>query len=452
MPFQKYFPHIKPSFQLAYPVMLSQLGHVMMGVTDSVMVGHVGATSLAAASLANVVFNVLLLFGIGVSYAMTPIIASAQGEHNDKNITETLKHGLLINFTNSIILVGIVIIAKNLLYHIDQPEEVVALAIPYLSITTFSLIPALLFQTFRQFSEALSHTRIPMIVTIISNLLNLLLCYILIYGHMGFPAMGLMGAGWATLISRIFMAAAMAGVIFYSTLFKNYKAGFAIGNYSGKLLSKMLHIGLPAGVQFIFEAAAFDFSAIMMGWLGAKTLAAHQIALNLATISYMTTSGLAAAATIRVSNERGKKDIEKLRTVAYTLLLMAMAFMTVWAIIFIAGRNILPLLYVDDVEVIAIAAPLIIIAGFFQLSDGAQVVCAGALRGLQDVKIPSLFIFVAYWIIGLPLGYWLGFKMNFGANGIWMGLLIGLTLTATAMFIRFKALSKKLLLDSVAKI
>lgn len=450
MPFQKFIPHIKPSFQLAYPVMLSQLGHVMMGVTDSIMVGHVGAESLAAASLANVVFNVLLLFGIGVSYAMTPIIASAQGEHNDKNITETLKHGLLINFTNSIILVGIVIIAKNLLYHIDQPEEVVALAIPYLSITTFSLIPALLFQTFRQFSEALSHTRIPMIVTIISNLLNLLLCYILIYGHMGFPAMGLMGAGWATLISRIFMAAAMAGVIFYSTLFKNYKAGFAIGNYSGKLLSKMLHIGLPAGVQFIFEAAAFDFSAVMMGWLGAKTLAAHQIALNLATISYMTTSGLAAAATIRVSNERGKKDIEKLRTVGYTLLMMAMAFMTVWAIIFIAGRNILPLLYVDDVEVIAIAAPLIIIAGFFQLSDGAQVVCAGALRGLQDVKIPSLFIFVAYWIIGLPLGYWLGFKMNFGANGIWMGLLIGLTVTASAMFVRFRSLSKKLLVDSAA--
>jgi multidrug resistance protein, MATE family len=450
MSFQKYIPHIKPSFQLAYPVMLSQLGHVMMGVTDSIMVGHVGAESLAAASLANVIFNVLLLFGIGVSYAMTPIIASAQGEHNDKNITETLKHGLMINFTNSVMLVGIVIIAKNLLYHIDQPEEVVALAIPYLSITTFSLIPALLFQTFRQFSEALSHTRIPMIVTIISNLLNLLLCYILIYGHMGFPAMGLMGAGWATLISRIFMAAAMAGVIFYSTLFKNYRAGFAIGNYSGKLLSKMLHIGLPAGVQFIFEAAAFDFSAIMMGWLGAKTLAAHQIALNLATISYMTTSGLAAAATIRVSNERGKKDIEKLRTVAYTLLLMAMAFMTVWAIIFIAGRNILPLLYVDDVEVIAIAAPLIIIAGFFQLSDGAQVVCAGALRGLQDVRIPSLFIFVAYWIIGLPLGYWLGFKMNFGANGIWMGLLIGLTLTASAMFIRFRSLSKKLLVDSVA--
>jgi MATE family multidrug resistance protein len=450
MPFQKYIPHIKPSFRLAYPVMLSQLGHVMMGVTDSIMVGHVGAESLAAASLANVVFNVLLLFGIGVSYAMTPIIASAQGDHNDHHITETLKHGLIINFTNSIMLVGIVILAKNLLYHINQPKEVVALALPYLSITTFSLIPALLFQTFRQFSEALSHTRLPMVVTIIGNLLNLFLCYVLIYGHLGFPAMGLLGAGWATLVSRLFMASGMASVIFYSTRFKHYREGFTIGNYSGKLLTTMLHIGLPAGVQFIFEAAAFDFSAVMMGWLGAKTLAAHQIALNLATISYMTTSGLAAAATIRVSNERGKNDIATLRTVAYTLLLMAMAFMAVWAIIFIAGRNVLPFLYVDDLEVIAIASPLIIIAGFFQLSDGAQVVCAGALRGLQDVKVPSFFIFIAYWIIGLPLGYWLGFKMNFGANGIWMGLLIGLTLTATAMFVRFKSLSKKLLVNAVA--
>ncbi len=425
--------------------MLSQLGHVMMGVTDSIMVGHVGAVPLAAAALANVIFNVLLLFGIGVSYAMTPIIASANGEHNDKNITDTLKHGLMINFTNSVILVGIVILAKNLLYHIDQPEEVVALSIPYLSITTFSLIPALIFQTFRQFSEALSHTRIPMIVMIASNLLNVLLCYVLIYGHFGFPPMGLMGAGWATLISRLFMALAMAGFVYYARVFKAYQNGFSIGNYSSKLISNMLHIGLPAGVQFIFEAAAFDFSAIMMGWLGAKTLAAHQIALNLATISYMTTSGLAAAATIRVSNERGKKDIITLRTVAYTLLMMAMAFMTLCAIGFILGRNVLPLLYVDDVEVIAMASPLIIIAGLFQLSDGAQVVCAGALRGLEDVKIPSLFIFIAYWIIGLPLGYWLGFKMGFGANGIWMGLLIGLTLTASAMFIRFRYLTRKML-------
>jgi MATE family multidrug resistance protein len=271
---------------------------------------------------------------------------------------------------------------------------------------------------------------------------------VLIYGHFGFPAMGLMGAGWATLLSRIFMALVMGGVVYFSTLFKKYRGGLSFGNYSSQFFSKMLHIGLPAGVQFIFEAAAFDFSAVMMGWLGANTLAAHQIALNLATISYMTTSGLAAAATIRVSNERGKNDIATLRTVAYTMLMMAMVFMGICAILFILGRNLLPLLYVDDVNVIAIASPLIIIAGLFQLSDGVQVVCAGALRGLQDVKIPSVFIFIAYWIIGLPLGYWLGFKMGYGATGIWMGLLIGLTLTASAMFIRFRYLSKKLLNES----
>ena len=430
---------------LAYPVMLSQLGHVMMGVTDSIMVGHIGAEPLAAASLANVVFNVILLFGIGVSYAITPLVASAQGEHNNENISNTLKHGMAINFVNSLILVLVVYFGKTILFHIDQPEEVVKLSIPYLDIITFSIIPTLLFQTFRQFTEGLSLTRIAMYVVIASNFLNIGLNYIFIYGHAGFPAMGLVGAGYGTLISRIAMALAIGIYIYYTPAFKDFHSGFSIGNYSRALFKKMLNIGVPAGVQFIFEVAAFDFSAVMMGWLGTKTLAAHQIAINLATISYMTTTGLAAAATIRVSNELGKKDFRTLRTVGFTLLGLALAIMAAWGLLFIVGRNFLPALYIADVDVLTIAAPLIVIAGFFQLADGTQVVCIGALRGLQDVKIPSIFIFIAYWVIGLPLGYWLGFKMGYGANGIWMGLLIGLTLTAIAMFFRFHRLSKKLL-------
>ena len=445
MDFSKYKPHIKESILLAYPVMLSQLGHVMMGVTDSIMVGHIGAEPLAAAALANVAFNVILLFGIGVSYAITPLVASAQGEHNNKNISDTLKHGLAINFVTSLVLVVIVYFGKNILYHIDQPAEVVVLSIPYLDIITFSIIPTLLFQTFRQFSEGLSFTRIAMFVVIGSNLLNIVLNYIFIYGHAGFPPMGLVGAGYGTLLSRIAMAIAIAYYIHNAPAFKNFRQGFSIGGYSKALIKKMLNIGLPAGVQFIFEVAAFDFSAVMMGWLGAKSLAAHQIAINLATISYMTTTGLAAAATIRVSNEIGKKDFRTMRTVGFTLLGLALIIMTLWGLFFIAGKNFLPALYIDDPEVIAIAAPLIVIAGFFQLADGTQVVCIGALRGLQDVKVPSIFIFIAYWVIGLPLGYWLGFKMNYGASGIWMGLLIGLTLTAAAMFFRFHQLSKKLL-------
>ncbi|MFY8037709.1 MAG: MATE family efflux transporter [Cyclobacteriaceae bacterium] len=444
MQIEKYKPHLREGFQLAYPVMLSQLGHVTMGVADNIMVGNLGAAHLAGAGLANVAFNFLLLFGIGVSYAITPLVATADGERNDGQIASILKHGLLINVLNSFVLIAIVSVGMNVLYHIHQPPKVVKLATPYLSIITFSLIPILIFQTFRQFTEGLSLTRIAMIIVIASNFVNIGLNYVLIYGHFGFPALGLNGAGYATLISRILMAVAFAGFVYFAPRFKKYRSGFSIGSYSRKLISKMLHIGLPAGLQFIFEVAAFDFSLVMMGWLGTSALAAHQIAINLATISYMTTSGLAAAATIRVSNFLGKKDYVNLRQAAYALLGLAMVIMSAWAILFIAGRDLLPHFYVTDENVISIAGPLLIIAGLFQLSDGAQVVCIGALRGLQDVKVPSLLIFVSYWIIGLPLGYCFTFIFDWGAIGIWIGLLIGLTLTASAMFVRFYRLSNKL--------
>ncbi len=447
---ERYRPHVKQSWNLAYPVMLSQLSHVMVGVTDSIMVGHVGATSLAASSLANVIFNILLLFGIGVSYAITPLVATAEGENDKTKVSDTLRHGLMIALVNGLILIVIVLLCRPLLHYIDQPEDVVQLAIPYLSILAFSLLPVLIFQSFRQFAEGLSNTRIAMIIMLGSVVLNVLLNYLLIYGHAGLPALGLNGAGWGTLISRIAMMLVIAGYIYFAKQFNPYRTGLAIGNYSIKLFKRLLNIGIPAGMQFIFEVAAFDFSAIMMGWLGTDSLAAHQIAINLATISYMTTSGLASAATIRVSNELGKRNFEKLKDVAYTLILIALVFMTLWAILFIVGRNFLPTIYIDNADVIAIASPLIVIAGFFQLSDGAQVVCTGALRGLQDVKIPSALVFIAYWVIGLPLGYYLGFKAGYGSVGIWYGLLIGLTLTAIAMFIRFRLLLRKLSSNQVS--
>jgi MATE family multidrug resistance protein len=266
---------------------------------------------------------------------------------------------------------------------------------------------------------------------------------VLIFGKYGFPEMGLNGAGWATLISRMTMALCMMLYVYFGRKFQSYQAGFSIGRYSRSLINKMLHIGLPAGSQFIFEAGAFGFSALMMGWLGTTALAAHQIAINLATISYMTTSGLGAAATIRVGYFWGQRDTNNLRASAFAMIGMAILIMTAWAILFIFGRYFLPSLYIDDQAVIDVTASLLIIAAFFQLSDGIQVVTAGALRGLQDVKIPSLLIFVAYWVIALPLGYWLAFPLDMGANGIWIGLLLGLTLTATAMVVRFHRLSKR---------
>jgi len=438
-----YRSETRASFLLAYPVMISMLGQVMTGVADSVMIGWTGAVPLAASSLANVFFSVLLFFGVGVSYAITPLVAEASGAGDSRRIIEALRHGLVINLVTGIFLATLIFLGQDLLLHIGQPSDVVELAIPYLLIITGSIVPTMIFQTYRQFAEGLHRTRMAMVVMIICNLLNVVLNYVLIYGIWIFPEMGLNGAGWATFISRVFMAIWMALYVYYGSRFTAYREGFRFGAYSKQLFNRMLHIGIPAGAQFIFEAAAFGFSAIMMGWLGANTLAAHQIAINLATVSYMTTSGLGAAATIRVGTFLGQRDAVAVRRAGFTLIGLGVGIMLLWGVAFLAGKHFLPGLYIDDPAVLTIAAPLMVIAGFFQLSDGMQVVCAGALRGLQDVKIPSLLIFVAYWILALPIGYLLAFPLGYGAQGIWLGLLIGLTLTAGFMVWRFNRLSHR---------
>lgn len=432
--------HVRENFSLAYPVMLTNLGHVLMGFTDNIAVGHLGAVPLAAAGLALVIFNVFLLFGIGVSYAITPLVAAAHGSGDDKGVVHTVRHGLIINLINSVLLIGVVYFGKNLLFLINQPEEVVNQALPFLSIITYSLIPVMIFQTYKQFAEGLSRTRVAMMVMIGANVINIFLNYSLVYGHFGFSPMGLVGSGWATLYSRIFMALAIVLYIYFSPAFQKYRDIFSLRDFSRRLFGKMLNIGIPSGGQFIFEVAAFDFSLVMVGWLGTTSQAAHQIAINMATISYMTTAGIAAAATVRVGYFFGANDKQNLKGSAYSTIWMAIIAMSFWALLFITARHWLPTLYISDVNVIETASVLLIVAGFFQLSDGIQVVCASALRGFQDVKLPSLFIFVSYWVIGLPLGYYLAFSQALGATGIWLGLLTGLTLTALAMFLRLKQL------------
>jgi len=439
--------HFKPNFLLAYPVMLSMLGQVMTGVADSIMVGWTGALPLAASSFANVFYNIPLFFGVGVSYAITPLVAQAEGSNDSSKIIAVLKNGSIINLVTAFVLVALIFSIEPFMYNMGQPEDVVTLALPYLSIVGVSIIPSMIFQTYRQFAEGLQRTRVAMIIVVGSNLVNIALNYVLIFGYYSFPELGLNGAGWATLISKTIMAISMMAYVYFGRRYQPYRLGFSIGGYSQKLISKMLHIGVPSGSQYIFEAGAFGFSAIMMGWIGTTALAAHQIAINLATISYMTTSGLGAAATIRVGNFLGQHDKKNLRASAFAMIWMATGIMTLWALLFIFGKEFLPALYIDDGAVIQLTASLMIIAAFFQLSDGIQVVTAGALRGLQDVKIPSLLIFVAYWIIALPLGYVFAFVFDWAAIGIWIGLLIGLTITATAMVIRFNRLSRKVLKD-----
>lgn len=440
-----YKDHFKRNISLAVPVMLSQLGHVMVGVADSAMVGQLGTIPLAAASLGNSIFAIILTFGIGISYAITPLIAAADGRKHYQKSGKIFKHGLYINVVAGVLLYFLSFGIMYVLPFLDQPEEVAIMAGPYLNIIGLSLIPFMIFQTFRQFAEGLSLTKAAMYITIGANLLNIGLNYIMIYGEFGFPAMGLLGAGLATLISRIVMAIGMGMYIFRANIFQPYIKNMRWKGFSKKLGKRMLRLGLPTGLQFVFEVGAFSAAAIMAGWLGVIQLAAHQIAISLTSVSYMMASGISAAATVRVGNQLGLNDIPTLRIAGFTSFIMALVFMSVACLGFALGRDFLPSLYVDELEVIQIASTLLVIAAIFQVFDGIQVVALGALRGLEDVKMPTVVAIVAYWIIGLPLGYVLGFELGLGVQGIWYGLLTGLALTAVTLFLRFNVLTNRLL-------
>lgn len=439
-----YREHFRRNITLAYPVVLSQLGQVMVAVVDSAMVGQTGSIPLAAASLANSITFIMIAFAIGISYAITPLIAAADGQGRAREISEILRHGLVLNIFAGLMIFILIASGSGLLHYMGQDPEVVKLAIPYMGIIAFSIVPLMVFQTFRQFTEGLSQTRQAMVITIASNLLNILLNYLLIFGKWGFPALGLNGAGWATLISRVVMALAMFLFVAYAPRFASYIKNLQFKRFYKERFNRLLGLGIPSGMQFLFEVSAFSLAAVMVGWLGAEALAAHQIGISLASITFMMASGVSAASTIRIGNQLGRKDIPTLRVAGFSNFLLIVAFMAVSGVLFIVFRDFLPTLFIADADVIATASGLLIIAAFFQIFDGVQVVSLGILRGLQDVKVPTLATFIAYWIIGLPVGYLLAFHYDYGIKGVWYGLSLGLGVTAITMFYRFDQLTRKL--------
>ncbi|UZD23711.1 MATE family efflux transporter [Algoriphagus halophytocola] len=437
--------HFKTTFTLAFPVVLSQLGQVLVGVADSMMVGRLGAVPLAAASLGNSIFFVIMMFGMGISMGITPLVSVAEGKGKFKRIGHLFQHGLWINITTAILLTVVVVGLAQGLHFLDQPEEVVKLTVPYLFIITASLLPFMIFQSFKQLAEGISQTKQAMYVTILCNLVNVFLNWVLIYGNLGAPEMGLNGAGLATLISRVMMPFAMGIYVMRSKRYRVFNLQLGIGKLRFLLLNRILKIGVPTGFQYIFEVSAFSTAAIMMGWIGVNALAAHQIAINLASVSYMMVSGLSTAGMIRVSNQIGRANFKSMREAGMVVFGMVLVFMAITGLIFILMRFYLPTLYIDNAEVIALSASLLIIAGMFQLSDGIQVAGLGVLRGMEDVRFPTLITLVAYWVIGLPLGYILAFKLGFAERGIWYGLLIGLSVTAVVLFYRFHKLSNRMI-------
>jgi MATE family multidrug resistance protein len=437
--------HIISTFQLAYPVIIGQLGIIMMGVVDSLMVGKLGAAPLAAASLGNSLAFIILIIGIGVSLAVTPLVAIAVGSNKFEDCGVYFRQSLLVNSVLSIIIAFAIYFGADLIHYFNQPLEVQYQAKYFMRIIGFSAIPLMIFQTYKQFIEGLSVMRPAMIIVLLANLINVFGNWVLVFGNLGLPALGLNGSGWATFASRVFMALALMGFVMNNKFFKKYDVSFHFKSINWPVIKKILSLGLPSGIQYFFEVGAFSFAVIMVGWLGTKQLAAHQIAINLASISFMAVLGISVAGSIRVGNAVGMKDISETRRAGFTASLLGASIMLVAGIIFILFRNFLPTLYVTDEVVISYASSLLIIAALFQLSDGTQAVGIGILRGLTDVKFPTAITFIAYWIVGLPIGYLLGFTYELGVQGVWVGLLLGLTTSAILLTLRFNSRSKHII-------
>ncbi|AZQ44741.1 MATE family efflux transporter [Nonlabens ponticola] len=439
----QYTKEFGKNFSIAYPIIAGQVAHLLVALADNIMVGKLGAAALASVSLGNTLIFIALSIGIGFSFAITPLVAEADGKRDINAVKSILQNGMLLCIVNGLLLVILLLLAEPILYKMDQPVEVVELAIPYMRVVAFSLIPLMFFQALKQFSDGLSLTRFAMYATLIANVINIGVNYLLIYGEYGFPRLEVVGAAYGTLISRLLMA-----LLLFLLLLKDNKTRYYFTRtilLSKKKMVSLLNIGLPTALQMFFEVSLFTAAIFLSGVLGTNVQAANQIALNLSAITFMVGVGLSVTATIRVGNQLGSRDHTELIRIARSIFLMALILDVAFAMAFYFGRDLLPQVYIDDPDVIVIASSMLIVAAIFQVSDGIQVVVLGALRGLQDVWVPSLICFVAYACIGFPIAYYFGSADLLGGVGIWIGLLSGLTISAILMYVRFRILSSRLL-------
>jgi len=444
-----YKQNIKETIKLALPISIGQLGHILMAVTDTIMVGHLGAMQLAAASVANAVFSTFMIFGLGLSIAITPITAVYVGAKDTNKLKSLLYTSLIINMIAGIIILLAIIWGSNYLAYLNQPKDVTILMKSYFQVIGISILPIMLFQSYKQFLEGLSDVKSAMYINLLANVANIILNWVLIYGKFGFPALGLLGAGIATLLTRTIMSISFWGYFQFNNKYKQLFASLSSRLFEKAITKKILSIGLPLAGQMVTEVAAFSFIGIMVGWIGTNELAAHQIALNMASSTFMIMIGISSAGTVRVGNALGEKNFSKVKVAGYTAISICIAIMFIFGLVFVLLNNYLPYIYIQDINVINITAKLLLIAAAFQIFDGWQASSAGVLRGLGDVTIPAIIIFIAYWVIGIPLGYYLAFTLKWSVYGIWASVVISLIFVAVFLFFRFIKLEKKLELKKV---
>ena len=454
---KQYTKEFSYNLRLAYPVILGMVGHTLIGIVDNIMVGKIGSTELAAVSLGNSMIFIAMSLGIGFSTAITPIVAEGDAEKNDTKIRSAFHHGLFLCTILGLVLFTVIMFAKPIMELLKQPADVIVLAKPYLGWVAFSLIPLVMYQGYKQFADGMSLTKYSMYAMVMANVLHVGINYVLIYGIWFFPKMGIIGAALGTVISRIFLVMFMHIMLSRRDDLKRFFKGFSFNEIKKATIKKIISIGFPSAMQMLFEVVLFTASIWLCGNIGKTSQAANQIALSLASMTFMFAMGLSVTSMVRVSNQRGLMDYKKLIVVARSIFLLAIILETVFAIFFIVFHDYLPNIFLnmentgqilDNEEVIAIASKLLLIAAVFQISDGIQVVVLGALRGLQDVKVPMYITFVAYWVIGFPISYYLGEHTELKAQGVWVGLLAGLTAAAICLYVRFHYLTKRLVKNS----
>ncbi len=446
----EYAKQFRPNIRLAAPVMFGQAANVFVGLVDNYMVARIGGaegqTALAAGAAANAVFILVLLMGTGISCGMTPLVSYSYAANDRGEIRNILRNGFVMNLIVGIAFALLIYFIAPILQHpaLGQTEAVGRLAVPYLRIVGFSLIPVMIFQSYKQLADGMSNTWPGMLALILANGINVAGNYAFIYGNWGAPRLGLEGAAWGTFISRVCLIFIVIAVLHFRPAFRPYVWMNMFREIKARAIKKILSIGIPTGLQMLFEVGLFSTCAILAGRFGEASLAAHQIVGQMTGFTYTFVSGLAVAATIRVSYYLGKKDLANLRLAASSLVVTVLLIMAVFAGGYIAFREAIPRFFIDSQELISIAAPLFIIAAVFQVFDGLQVVCQGALRGMCDVKIPTVITAVGYWVVAFPLAILLSVHFGMKTTGIWIGIAVGLVFCAIMLTFRLWNQIKKL--------
>ena len=450
---KEYLPYYKRNLKVALPVMLTQLGASLVGLFDSMMVGHYATVDLAAVSFANALFFMAMVFAMGALMAITPLVGIQMGEMNimpekkadiRQKIAVLFQNGMLFTMLQSALMLILLAGCIPFLSYFGQEPEVIEVARPYYILIVVSLVPFLVFTFFKQFLEGLGNTLVAMIITLAMNGLNILLNWIFIYGHWGVEAMGATGAGIGSLISRVGMALCFGLAMWFHKDWKYYIQTFSWRNFSWSEIKQQIKLGFPIGAQTFLETFTFAASFVIIGWISKEALAAHQVANQIADMTFMIALGVGAATTIRVSHQLGEKNIVGVRMASNASIHLVLVINTIGAALMIGLRHYIPMLFTEDQEVIAIASKLIVIAGLFQYADGLQAVGAAMLRGITDVKVPMLIAFVAYILVGLSVGLVCAFPMGMGAAGIWIGFIFGLSLAAICFHIRFRRLMRNI--------